>query len=291
MEQGSCWIDGRIIPLGEAAVPVTDHGLLYGDGVFEGIRFYNARPFLLKEHLRRLRDSARAIALDLPWEEAELASIVEALIAAHGQPSGYLRLIVTRGSGAMGIDPARCPAPRLIVIATALEIVPAEKRARGIRLVTASVRRLGADGLDPRIKSLNYLNPILARIEATAAGADEALLLNARGRVAEASTENLFIARQGRLLTPPVSEGALDGITRALILQLAEELGIEVAEVPLAPYDLHTADEAFLTGTGAELIPVREIDGRRLAHCPGPLFRRCEAAFRDFIRHQCKEAS
>lgn len=289
MDQGVCWMDGRIQPLKEATVPVLDHGLLYGDGVFEGIRFYFGRPFMLRAHLDRLRRSARAIALDLPWDHAALSDIVARVIEAFGAPEGYIRLIVTRGEGPLGIDPSSCRRPRLIVIAGRLEMVGHAARAEGVRLVTAATRRLPPDGLDPRIKSLNYLNHILARLEANRAGADEAVLLNAQGRVAEGTADNLFIARDGRLLTPPVIDGALPGITRALILRLAGEQGIPTEERSLAPYDLHTADECFLSGTGAELVPVREIDGRALPACPGPLYRRCAEAFTQHIERHCRE--
>ena len=288
MRQGLCWLDGEIRPLDEACVPVLDHGLLYGDGVFEGIRFYSGRPFLLREHLRRLRDSADAIALACPWSDAELSGIVDDLVARYPEPDGYLRLIVTRGDGPLGIDPEPCGPPRLLMIAAPLQMSDHAARASGVRLVIAATRRLPPDGLDPRIKSLNYLNHILARIEANRAGADEAVLLNAQGRVAEGTADNLFIVRDGRLLTPPVIDGALPGITRALILRLAGEAGIETAERSLAPYDLYTADECFLSGTGAELIPVREIDGRALRTCPGPVFQACERAFRETIASQCK---
>ncbi len=287
MNKGVCWLEGSILPLEKACIPVLDHGLLYGDGVFEGIRFYAGAPFLLDEHLRRLRDSAQAIALSVPWDDDELAGITAAVVEAFDGDEGYIRMIVTRGEGPLGIDPAPCKTPRLIVIASRLEMVNHAARTHGVRLITAATRRLPPDGLDPRIKSLNYLNHILARIEANRAGADEAVLLNAQGRVAEGTADNLFVVREGRLLTPPVIDGALPGITRALILQLAADSGIEAREQSLAPYDLHTADECFLTGTGAELIPVREIDGRTLKICPGPVFQRCSQAFRKAIRKYC----
>ncbi len=287
MTTGVCWLDGRIQPLAGARVPVLDHGLLYGDGVFEGIRFYFGRPFLLGDHLERLRRSARAIALACPWSDDELARIVGEVVAAFGEPEGYIRLVVTRGEGPLGIDPAPCTTPRLIVIAARLEMVNHAHRQTGVCLVTAATRRLPPDGLDPRIKSLNYLNHILARIEANAAGADEAVLLNTRGQVAEGTADNLFIVRSGSLLTPPVTDGALEGITRRLVMELAEEEGIPVREQSLGPWDLHTAEECFLTGTGAELVPVREIDGRPLPACPGPLYRRCNEAFRTFIQREC----
>ena len=281
--EGVCWIGGEIVPLDEARVSVLDHGLLYGDGVFEGIRFYGGRAFLLEAHLKRLADSARAIALALPWSTEELTAIVQEVVSAVGQPEGYLRLIVTRGEGPLGINPATCPAPELIVIGSELQMIDEDTRNRGVRTIIAATRRLPADGLDPRIKSLNYLNHILARIEANRSGAEEALMLNQQGFVAEGTADNVFIVRDGRLLTPPVTDGALDGITRNLVIQLAEEEGYDVREQSLAPYDLYTAEECFLTGTGAEMIPVREVDGRALSHCPGPVFERLTQCFRRYI--------
>ncbi len=288
MVTGVCWVDGAVRPLEAARIPVTDHGLLYGDGVFEGIRFYAGRAFLLDEHLRRLRRSARAIALPYPWPDGELAAIVARVIDAFARPDGYIRLLITRGDGPLGIDPTPCRTPRLLVIAAPLEMVDPEARRRGIRLHVAATRRLPSDGLDPRIKSLNYLNAILARIEAAQAGCQEAVLLNAQGRVAEGSADNLFVVREGELLTPPDIDGALPGITRDLILALAREAGIPARRASLTPFDLYTADECFLSGTGAELIPVREVAGRVLPECPGPVFRRCEAAFRERVRAVCE---
>ncbi len=287
MVQPVCWIDDEIRPLDAARIPVRDHGLLYGDGVFEGIRFYHGRPFRLAAHLQRLQDSARAIALPLPRAPDELAGIVLRVVTAFGAPDGYLRLIVTRGDGPLGIDPGPCGTPRLLVMADELNMVTAQQRSRGVSLIIAATRRLSADGLDPRIKSLNYLNSILARLEASRAGADEAILLNREGRLTEGTADNLFLVRNDVLLTPPATEGALAGITRELILSLAAEQGIPAREQPLGPYDLHTAEEAFLTGTGAELIPVREVDGRRLPACPGPVHAACEAAFREVIQREC----
>ncbi len=282
-DRAVCWMNGSLVPVAEATVSVFDHGLLYGDGVFEGIRFYKRRPFRLEEHLERLLDSARAIALTLPLGLDELAEAVRETVAAFAGEDGYLRVVVTRGPGALGIDPKRCSAPNVFVIADELTMIPQATRERGARVIIASTRRLPPDGLDPRIKSLNYLNHILARIEANHAEVDEAILLNAAGRVAEGTADNVFIVRHGRLLTPPVVEGALAGITRAVVLELAEQAGIPVQETPLAPYDLYTADECFLTGTGAELIPVAEIDGRALRACPGPVFAELGRRFQALV--------
>ncbi len=282
------WINGQLLPEREAMIPVTDHGLLYGDGVFEGIRFYHGRPFRLAAHLQRLDDSCQAIRLSLPYSHQELTQAVDEIISTFPESHGYLRLVVTRGTGPMGLDPSACRQPNVILIATQLEMVDPELRNRGIRLIIASTRRLPSDGLDPRIKSLNYLNHILARMEATQAGAQEAVLLNNQGRVAEGSVENIFIVRNDHIITPRAVDGALAGITRNVILQLAVALNIPATEAPLTPYDLYTADECFLTGTGAELVPVREVDGRALRHCPGPVFSALASAFQQQLASECK---
>ncbi len=280
-----CWLNGKLVAPEQATVSIFDHGLLYGDGVFEGIRFYSGKAFRLQAHLERLFLSARAIALEIPYSIEVLTQAVVETIAASPSANGYMRLVVTRGVGPLGIDPSRCHAPQVFIIADALHMVSERVRTEGAKVIIAATRRLGADGLDPRIKSLNYLNHILARMEATHAGADEAILLNSAGRIAEGSADNIFIVKKGELLTPPVIEGALDGITRQVVLELAETLGIKTREIPLAPYDLFTADECFLTGTGAELIPVGLADGRSIPQCPGPVYARLAAAFKDVVNH------
>ncbi|MEW8322273.1 MAG: branched-chain-amino-acid transaminase [Candidatus Thiodiazotropha taylori] len=285
-ESPCCWINGKLVTRNEANVSVFDHGFLYGDGVFEGIRFFNNHPFMLHEHLVRLQKSAKAIALEVPYDNQAVLNAIELVINNFTEDSGYLRLIVTRGVGPLGLDPTGCTKPSLFIMADQLAIVSERIRTAGVKLIIASTRRLPNDGLDSRIKSLNYLNQILARMEANQAGADEAVLLNQAGRVAEGSTENLFIAVEGRLLTPPVTDGALDGITRKLVIQLAQQNGVSVTESPLTSYDLYNADECFLTGTGAELIPVREIDGRRVNACPGPIFQQLEGYYRKMIAAQ-----
>ena len=281
-----CWRNGQIVPLEQATVSVFDHGLLYGDGVFEGIRFYNGRAFRLQAHLERLFLSARAIALSIPYNIEQLTHAVIETISAAPELNGYMRLVVTRGVGPLGIDPSRCRLPQVFIIADTLHMVSERVRNEGAKVIIAATRRLGADGLDPRIKSLNYLNHILARMEATHAGADEAILLNSAGRIAEGSADNIFIVQRDELLTPPVIEGALDGITRQVVLELAEKLGIKSREIPLAPYDLFTADECFLTGTGAELIPVGYADGRKIPECPGPIYLRLAVAFRALVNSE-----
>jgi len=277
------WLNGRLATSAEAVLPLNDHGLLYGDGVFEGIRFYNQTPFRLKPHLERLELSARALMLSLPYDRHQLEAAVSQVIQAYGAPNGYIRLVVTRGPGSLGLDPTHCERPNLFLIADRVALVTEEKRRIGIELVTTATRRSGPSVLDPRIKSLNYLNNILAKLEARNAGADEALLCNAQGFVTEGTAENIFIARAGTLFTPPVSDGALDGITRGIVLELCEQEGLETKERSLTPYDIHTADECFLCGTGAELLPVRSLDGRPMAYTPGPISKQIQQAFQRLI--------
>lgn len=281
-----CWLDGTIVNADEAKVSVFDHGLLYGDGVFEGIRFYQRQAFRLDAHLRRLQYSARAINLTLPYTLDELEAAINAVIQAYSAPDGYLRLVITRGKGSLGINPTSCKRGTAFIIADKPSFVDPQVQTHGAKLIIAATRRLPPDGLDPRVKSLNYLNHVLARIEANHAGADEAILLNAQGHVAEGTTDNVFIVRQHTLLTPPVTDGALEGITRGVIMELASELGLVCMETTLSPYDLYTADECFLTGTAMELIPVREIDGRVLPACPGSVYQILQRAFVDRIQSE-----
>ncbi len=286
MSGALCWLNGELMPEHAARVPVLDHGLLYGDGVFEGIRFYHGKAFRLDAHLARLHRSARAIRLVIPHDVAALALAVRDTIAAFGTPEGYLRLVVTRGAGRLGIDPTSCIQPNVFIIADDLSMVPEHVRREGARVIIAGTRRIAPDALDPRIKSLNYLNHILARLEATNAGADEAILLNAAGHVAEGTADNVFVVRDGDLLSPPTADGAIEGITREAVLEIAPTLGVVAREITLGPYDLYTADECFLTGTGAELIPVREVDGRRLGSCPGSVYRRVAEGFRALVERE-----
>ncbi|MCF6255776.1 MAG: branched-chain-amino-acid transaminase [Gammaproteobacteria bacterium] len=288
-EQAQCWINGRLMPGSEATVSVFDHGLLYGDGVFEGIRFYQGRAFRLHAHLKRLMDSAAAICLTIPYTQEELTQAVADIVAAFAEPEGYLRLMVTRGVGPLGLNPDSCTQPTVILIADHLSMISEKQRQRGAKLVIASTRRLPADGLDGRIKSLNYLNNILARMEANQAGADEAVLLNRNGHVAEGSAANIFIVRDAQLFTPHPVDGALQGITRSVVMELAASEKIPATVCALTAYDLYTADECFLTGTGAELIPVREVDSRPLRHCPGPVFSRLAEAFTNVIYRETGE--
>ncbi|MGH0035973.1 MAG: aminotransferase class IV [Myxococcota bacterium] len=277
------WIDGRVVERADARIPVTDHGLLYGDGVFEGIRIVGRRVFRLPDHLERMRTGAAALGLELPGGVGAIEKIVLETARAHGDDEAYVRLIVTRGDGELGVDPSTCQGPRVICIVDGIRLFPPERLARGIDLVTSSWRRPPADVLDPRVKSLNYLNSVLAKREARLRGADEALLLNAAGRVAEAAVANLFAVVGGRLATPPPTEGALAGITRASLLELAPELGLEVAETPLGRFDLLGASEVFLSGSGAGIVPVASLDGAAIGE-PGvhPTADRLREAFGRF---------
>jgi len=278
------WIDGEITDGAEARIPVTDHGLLYGDGIFEGIRVYGGRVFRLDAHMARFETGARTLALELPGGVAAVREIVLETVRAHGADEAYVRLIITRGEGALGVDPTTCPRPRLICLVDHVRIYPPEKLVAGIDLVTSSVRRPPADVLDPRVKSLNYLNNVMAKLEARQRGADEALMLNVQGMVAEASVANVFVVRSGVLLTPPATDGALEGITRATVLDLAAALGIPAREQTLGRFDLFAADEAFLTGSGAGIVPVRSLDGRAVGRqTPGPVCEKIRAAFADAV--------
>ena len=276
------WMNGRITGIDDARVSIFDHGLLYGDGVFEGIRFYGGRAFRLDAHLARLERSAAAIELRLPYSRAALRAATDAVIAHAGAPDGYLRLLVTRGEGDLGLDPRSCNHATTILAAAPVRFFEGAATA-GFAVVVASTRQSPPDVVDARIKSLNYLNRLLARLEAIRAGADEAIMLNHRGHIAEGTTDNVFLVRDGVLFTPPVSDGALEGITREAVLTLAKELGIPTRQESVGSYDLCVSEEAFLVGTGVGLVAVRSVDGRPLPTCPGPVFRRIEAAFADLV--------
>ncbi len=256
------FIDGKLLNESNAKISVFDHGLLYGDGVFEGIRAYNDRVFKLKEHIDRLFYSAKAILLEIPMTPAELIKATTATIRANKLRDAYVRLVVTRGVGNLGLNPRSCPKPTVIIIAGKIQVYPAELYARGMEIVTVPTVRNLHSALNPAIKSLNYLNNILAKIEANNAGVEEAVMLNSEGFVAECTADNLFIIKNGELLTPSLSAGALYGITRGTVMELAAQNRMKVSEPNLTRYDLFNADECFLTGTGAEIMPVIKIDGR-----------------------------
>jgi branched-chain amino acid aminotransferase len=268
------YIDGKYYDEKNAKVSVFDHGLLYGDGVFEGIRAYNGRVFKLKEHIDRLFCSAKAILLDIPMSHAAVMKAVVETCRRNRLRNGYIRLVVTRGKGTLGLNPNRCKRPSVIVIADKIQLYPAEMYERGMAIVTVPTTRNLSNAVNPAIKSLNYLNNILAKIEANIAGVEEAIMLNAEGFVAECTGDNIFIIKDGQMFTPPLSAGALYGITRGVVMGLAREAGIPVSEPNLTRYDLFIADECFLTGTGAELIPVTKIDGRVIGNGkPGSITR------------------
>jgi branched-chain amino acid aminotransferase len=266
------YIDGKFYDEKNAKISVFDHGLLYGDGIFEGIRAYNGRVFKLKEHIDRLFYSAKAILLTIPMSHADIMRAVLETCRRNKLRDGYIRLVVTRGIGTLGLNPNKCKRPSVIVIADKIQLYPAEYYVRGLEIITVPTVRNLHSALNPAIKSLNYLNNILAKIEANNGGCEEAIMLNAEGFVAECTGDNIFIVARDHLVTPPLTAGALYGITRGVVLDMARESGMSVAESNLTRYDLFNADECFLTGTGAELIPVVKIDGRVIGSGqPGPV--------------------
>ena len=275
------FIDGKYYDERAAKISVFDHGLLYGDGVFEGIRAYHGRVFKLREHIDRLFCSAKAILLNIPMSHAHIMRAVVEACRVNKVRDGYIRLVVTRGIGTLGLNPNRCKNPSVIIIADKIQLYPPALYQKGMEIVTVPTTRSLHSALNPAIKSLNYLNNILAKIEANHAGCEEAVMLNAEGFVAECTGDNLFIVKKGELLTPPLSAGALYGITRGVVMELAEEEGLAVSEPNLTRYDLFNADECFLTGTGAEIVPVVKIDGRVIgAGKPGPVTRKLEEEYR-----------
>ena len=275
------YVDGKYYSERDAKVSVFDHGLLYGDGVFEGIRAYNGRVFKLKEHIDRLFCSAKAILLTIPMS---LGAVIEAVLETcrrNQVRDGYIRLVVTRGAGTLGLNPNRCKRPSIIIIAGKIQLYPEEFYEKGLEIITVPTTRNLHSALNPAIKSLNYLNNILAKIEANNAGCEEAIMLNAEGFVAECTGDNLFLVKNGQLATPPLSAGALYGITRGVVMDLAREEGLPVNEPNLTRYDVFNADECFLTGTGAELIPVVKVDGRMIGRGkPGPITQKLERKYR-----------
>ncbi len=275
------WVGGQLLPVAEAAINVFDHGLLYGDGVFEGIRVYNGRIFKEKEHIQRLFESAKAIRLDLPMSAEEFSGAMQRTVEANGiTGDGYIRLVVTRGVGLLGIAMTQTANPVVFVIAASITLYPKEVYERGLHSSISSVTRNYPNALSPRIKSLNYLNNILAKAEAKDAGADEAIMLNTYGRVAECTGDNIFIVRRGEVQTPPASEGILEGITRGLVMELAVKRGIPVAEKNLTRHDLFIADECFATGTAAEIIAITEISKRTIGDGKaGPITRQLNEDF------------
>ncbi len=279
------YVDGHFVPAAEARISVFDHGFLYGDGVFEGIRVYDGTIFRLAQHVQRLYHSAQCLLLNIPLSPAAMrATIVEA-VQRRALPDQYVRVVVSRGPGDLGLDPRHCPHPSVVIIADTISLYPAHFYTDGLALVTVATRRTSSSALDPRIKSLNYLNNILAKLEAQQAGMLEAVMLNAEGYVAECTADNIFFVRQGALFTPSTAAGALQGVTRDSVLDIAQSLGISTTEGFFTRYDLYTADECFMTGTGAEIVPVIRLDGRTIGtgH-PGPLTQQIRHGFERLCR-------
>lgn len=278
------YLDGLIVDEADAKVSVFDHGLLYGDGVFEGIRFYNHRVFRLEEHIRRLYDSAKSILLTIPLTPQEMIAATCATIRANGLIDGYIRLVITRGVGPMGLSPYKCPKASVIIIVDTISLYSEEAYANGLTMATCSSRRPSHDILSPQVKSLNYLNNVMAKVEALQAGAEEGLILNDLGLVAECTGDNVFVIRDGLITTPPITAGALPGITRAAVIDIAKELGIPLAERDLSRHDIYTCDECFLTGTAAEVIAATKLDQRVLGTGkPGPITQKIIARFREIV--------
>ena len=283
--QRTIYIDGEMLPESQAKVSVFDHGLLYGDGIFEGIRFYNGRVFRLEQHIRRLYDCARAILIKIPLTPEEMIAATCATVRANGLQDGYIRLVITRGVGPMGLSPFKCPKPSVIIIAATISLYPEEAYRTGLTMATVATRRPSHDILSPQVKSLNYLNNIMAKVEALQAGAEEGLMLNDVGLVAECTGDNIFIVRDGVISTPPLTAGALDGITRGAVFDIAKELGITIREREFSRHDVFIADECFLTGTAAEVIAAVKLDGREIGDGkPGSVTQRVIARFRELTQ-------
>ncbi len=279
------YLDGRYVPPEEARVSVFDHGLLYGDGVFEGIRSYNGRVFKLDEHLKRLYDSAKAIMLEIPLTPDEMEDVVLETLRRNELRDAYIRLVVTRGVGDLGLDPAKCPKPTVFVIAGKIALYPPEYYEKGLDIVTVATRRNLVEALNPRVKSLNYLNNILAKLEGKLAGVVEVLMINSEGYVVECSGDNIFMWKDNVLVTPPSYVGILEGVTRNTVMEIARGLGLDVQEQVFTRHDLYIADECFLTGTAAELIPVVKIDGRVIGTgTSGVVTRKLHAAFHELTQ-------
>ncbi len=276
------YVNGAFVPKDEAKISVYDHGYLYGDGVFEGIRVYNGRVFRLDAHLDRLFESAKYLMLEIPMSKHDLAAAILETVRRSGLRDAYVRPVISRGVGDLGLDPRKCKAPTVVIIVDTIQLYPKEAYERGLRAVTATTRKIRPDALSPQAKTLNYLGNILARLEANRAGVDEAIMLSGDGYVCECSADNIFLVRGGEVWTPPAFLGILKGVTRETVMDLARAQGLPMVEGIFTLHDVYTADECFLSGTGAEVGPVVEVDGRRIASgTPGPITQRLITAFRD----------
>ncbi len=284
------YVNGQYFPKEEAKVSVFDHGFLYGDGVFEGIRAYGGRVFRLKEHIDRLYNGARGIMLDIPLTKAEMTEVVLETLRKNELRDAYIRLVVSRGTGDLGLDPRKCQKPTVICITDKIVLYPEKLYNEGMEIITAATRRNRPEGVNPQMKSLNYLNNIMAKLEANLAGVPEAMLLNTEDYVAECTGDNIFIVKDGVLITPPPFVGILVGITRNAIIELAEKIGVKVEEKVFTRYEVFTADECFLSGTAAEAIPVVKVDGRTIADGkPGPVTKKITEAFKELIKTEGTE--
>jgi len=278
------YIDGKYYPKSEAKISVFDHGFLYGDGVFEGIRAYNGVVFKLKEHISRLYQSAHAMTLQIPLTKEQMVNAVVETLRKNKLKDAYIRLVVSRGTGDLGLDPRKCPEPTVVIITGAIVLHGNEAKEKGVTALISWVRRHPVDSTSHEIKSLNYLNSIMAKIEANNVGMDEAICLDKNGFVSEGTAENIFIVKNGRILTPPAYSGALSGITAQVVAKIATRLGVDVIESNITPYQLFNADEVFFTGTAAEIVPIREVNSRRIGSGkPGPITRQLMEEFQKVI--------
>ena len=279
------YINGKFFDKADAKISVYDHGLLYGDGVFEGLRIYNGKVFRLKEHIDRLYESARHIWLEVPLSREAVTEAVVSTVQANNKKDGYIRLIITRGAGSLGLDPRKTSDPQIIVIVDDISMYPPELYENGMEIVTAATIRNHPNALNPRIKSLNYLNNILAKIEAIRAGCHEAIMLNVNGEIAECTGDNIFVVKRGVVRTPPPHAGILEGVTRNTVMELAKAANIPMQEATLTRHDIYAADECFLTGTAAEVIPIVKCDGRMIGMGkPGPITRQLRERFFQMAR-------
>ena len=279
--QSLIFLDGKLVPESEAKISVFDHGLLYGDGCFEGIRIYNGRVFKLTEHLVRLFESARSLLLTIPFSFEEMEKATLQTVSANGLRDGYIRLVVTRGVGPLGLNPFQCPKASVFIIASNITLYPAEKYENGLTMITCATRRPAPAALSPQVKSLNYLNNVMAKVEAIQGGGEEGVMLNEQGYVAECTGDNLFLVKGGAVFTPPISAGGLDGITRRAVMDLLKEMNVSCTEVMMTRHDVFTADECFLTGTAAEVIAAVELDRRKIGDGkPGALTKRLVEKFK-----------